>query len=54
VQTLVHSLESVDADVSAEPTSFKYQAALKDQVEYKFLCIWYLDINHGWGFVALT
>lgn len=39
VQTLVHSLESVDADVSAEPTSFKYQAALKDQVEYKLLCI---------------
>jgi len=34
VQTLVQSLESLENDTGAEPTSMKYQAALADQVPY--------------------
>lgn len=34
VQTLVQSLDSLENDTGAEPTSMKYQAALADQVPY--------------------
>lgn len=34
MQTLVQSLDSLENDAGAEPTSMKYQAALRDQVPY--------------------
>lgn len=34
VQTLVQSLDSLENDTGAEPTSMKYQASLADQVPY--------------------